>query len=196
MWWWSEPFETQLVRFAIHAAFCFVMVVVTFIDLDHKLILNKLTIPSIIGFYGFGLLLPEHTWYDGLIGAGVGYGFPWLVGEVYFRITGREGLGLGDSMLLAVVGALLGWKGVAVSLFGGAVVGSVIGIAALLIARRGDAAEAPAEGEGTEEGTEPEDAGPSLMRTELPFGPFLAIAAVFYLFAEPYLQLHFRLLGG
>jgi len=34
------------------------------------------------------------------------------------------------------------------------------------------------------------------MRTELPFGPFLAIAALFYLFAEPFIQLHFRLPGG
>lgn len=191
-WWWSEPFELHLIRFGIHAAFCFVMVVIAFIDLDHKLILNKVTIPSIIGFYGFGLLLPERVWYDGLIGAAIGYGFPWLVGEIYYRLTGREGLGLGDSMLLAVVGALMGWKGVAVSLFGGSLIGSVIGIVALVAARRNrddepESAE-PAPGPDGEEG-EPD---PSIFRTELPFGPFLAIGALFYLFAEPYLQLHFR----
>ena len=200
MWWWSEPFETHLVRFAIHAAFLFVMVVITFIDLDHKLILNKITIPSIIGFYGFGLLLPERSWYDGLIGIAVGYGVPWLIGEVYFRVTKREGLGLGDSMLLAVIGALLGWKGVAVSLFGGSVMGSVIGVVALVIARRREGPEQPEPDDpgraATEGEPEDEDDAPSLMRTELPFGPFLAMAAVFYLFAEPYLQLHFRLLGG
>ncbi len=201
--WWGEPFETHLVRFAIQAAFCFVMVVIAFIDLDHKLILNKVTVPSIVGFYGFGLLLPERVWYDGLIGAAVGYGVPWLVGEIYFRVTGREGLGLGDSMLLAVVGALLGWKGVVVSLFGGSVVGSVIGIVALSLARRhapeDEVPEQPvrSENEGAGEGQgEGDDEEPSLMRTELPFGPFLAIAAVFYLFAEPYLHLHFRLFGG
>ena len=43
-----EPFDMRLVRFVIDAAFCFVMVVITFIDLDHKLILNKVTIPSIV----------------------------------------------------------------------------------------------------------------------------------------------------
>jgi len=183
-WFGHEVFEARLVRFGIYAAFCFVLVVITFIDIDHKLILNKVTYPSIVGFYGFGLLLPERHWYDGLIGAAIGYGFPWLVGEIYFRITKREGLGLGDGMLLAAVGALLGWKGVFVSLFGGALIGSVIGIFVLAKARR----NAPPE-------PETEDA-PSIMRMELPFGPFLCMAAVVYLFAAPYLQLHFRFLGG
>jgi len=194
-WWFAiqgnlpflgEPFSLRLERFAIDAGFCFVMVVITFIDLDHKLILNKVTIPSIAIFYAAGFLLPERSWYDGLIGIAVGYGFPWLVGELYFRIRKREGLGLGDGMLLALVGALLGWKGVFVSLFGGSVVGSVIGLT-VVMSRRREADEA-----------DESDGGPqaSLGGTELPFGPFLAIAAVFYLFAEPWLQLHFRFAGG
>ncbi len=213
--WWGEAFDLRLIRFVIYAAFCLVMVVITFIDLDHKLILNKVTIPSIIVFYGLGLLLPERTWYDGLIGIVVGYGLPWLVGEIYYRITGREGLGLGDSMLLALIGALLGWQGVMVSLFGGSVVGSVIGIGALAANRRRDddgtpepagapdatapAATTPATTDTPpSEPTDPtdDDEAPSLLRTELPFGPFLAIAALFYLFAEPWIQLHFRLPGG
>lgn len=196
--WWGEPFDLRLVRFAIAAAFCFVMVVITFIDLDHKLILNKVTVPSMIAFYGLGLMLPERAWYDGLIGAAVGYGLPWLVGEIYYRVTGRDGLGLGDGMLLAVVGALLGWNGVLVSLFGGSVIGSVIGIAALMIARgRAAPPPPPPPPEDGEPGDgEPEDGEPSLMRTELPFGPFLAMAAIFYLFAEPWIQIHFRLPGG
>jgi leader peptidase (prepilin peptidase)/N-methyltransferase len=198
--WWGEDFDLRLVRFAIAAGFCFVMVVITFIDLDHKLILNKVTIPSIIGFYVLGLMLPERQWYEGLIGAAIGYGLPWLVGEIYYRLTGREGLGLGDGMLLAVVGALLGWKGVVVSLFGGSVIGSVIGIAALIVARRRhepDATEREGEAETAGEGeVEDDEEAPSLMRTELPFGPFLAMAAVFYLFAEPWVQIHFHLPGG
>ncbi|MBS1124100.1 MAG: peptidase domain protein [Deltaproteobacteria bacterium] len=199
--WWAEPFDLRLVRFAIYATFCFVMVVITFIDLDHKLILNKVTVPSIVAFYGLGLLLPERAWYDGVIGIVVGYGLPWLVGELYYRVTGREGLGLGDSMLLALIGALLGWQGVMVSLFGGSVVGSVIGIATLAVTRRGEdepehaASAAPAAPEDPAADAAA-DAPPSMMRTELPFGPFLAIAALFYLFAEPWIHLHFRLPGG
>jgi leader peptidase (prepilin peptidase)/N-methyltransferase len=137
-------------------------------------------------FYGLSLLLPERMWWEGLVGAAIGYGFPWLVGEIYIRVTGREGLGLGDSTLLAVVGALLGWKGVFVSLFGGALVGSVIGIVVIIRAKRNapPESEAPAEDEA------------SVMRMELPFGPFLCMAATFYLLAEPYLRVHFLFLGG
>ena len=170
--------ELRALRFAIDAAFILCMVVIAFIDLDTKLILNRITFPAIPLFYAASLALPERRWWDGLVGAAIGYGVPWLIGEIYLRVRKMEGLGLGDSTLLAVVGALLGWKGVIASLFGGSVVGSVIGITAIMVARR--RAE-PAEGE------------PSLMKTELPFGPFLATAAVFYLFAEPWLATNFRL---
>src|SRR6185436_20293969 len=104
-----------------------------FIDVDHKLILNKITIPAIPIFYA--LSLTTHRWWEGLIGAAAGYGVPWLIGEIYLRVRKREGLGLGDGMLLAVIGALLGWKGVLVSLFGGSMVGAVIGIVALAVGR-------------------------------------------------------------
>jgi leader peptidase (prepilin peptidase)/N-methyltransferase len=222
--WWAavvapllfEPFDQRLLHFAVYAAFGFVMIVITFIDLDHKLILNKVTIPSIVVFYAAALLLPERRWYDGLVGAAVGYGLPWVIGEIYFRVTRREGLGLGDGMLLALIGALLGWRGVLVSLFGGSVIGSVIGITTLLVGRAVGSAAEPAPGaapgaaidpvaeteETAPDGDEPGGPGepgedePSLMRTELPFGPFLAMAALFYLFAEPWIQLHFHLPGG
>lgn len=189
--WWAtvvanqlfEPLDMRLYRFAIAAAFCFVMVVITFIDLDHKLILNKVTYPSVVVFYALGVPLPERVWWEGLVGVAIGYGVPWLIGEAYYRLRGREGLGLGDSMLLAVIGALFGWRGVVVALFGGAVVGSVIGITVLLATREKADEKEHEEAE-------------SVMRTELPFGPFLALAAVFYLFAEPWIMVNFQLFGG
>jgi leader peptidase (prepilin peptidase)/N-methyltransferase len=188
--WWAtvvanqlfEPLDMRLYRFLIAAAFCFVMVVITFIDLDHKLILNKVTYPSAVVFYALGAALPERAWWEGLVGVAIGYGVPWLIGEIYFRLRDREGLGLGDSTLLAVIGALFGWRGVVVSLFGGAVIGSVIGITVLLATR-----EPPESADEKQE---------SVMRTELPFGPFLALAAVFYLFAEPWIMVNFKLFGG
>ena len=115
---------------------------------------------------------------------------PWLIGFIYLLVTGREGLGLGDSKLLAVVGALLGWRGVVVALFGGSVIGSVLGSAALLAARRRRGAPPDGDAEGDGESDE------SILRVELPFGPFLAMAAVFYVFAAPWIQLQFRLPGG
>ena len=167
--------EARALHFLIDAAFVFVMIVIAFIDLDTKLILNKLTIPSIVVFYGASLLL-HHRWWEGLLGVAIGYGVPWLIGEIYLRVRKMEGLGLGDGMLLAVVGALLGWRGVVVSLFGGSVVGSVLELSRRLVARK------------------PEDG--DLLKTELPFGPYLALAAVFFLFAESWLTLNFRLFGG
>lgn len=213
--WWAavdvrahfEPIDVRLIRWAVYAAFAFVMVVITFIDLDHKLILDKLTYPSIAVFYGLSFLVPGRTWYDGLIGAAVGYGVVWTVAEVYYRLTGREGLGLGDGKLLAIVGALLGWRGVVVTLFGGSLLGSVIGIGALVVAGKhkapaepasADQAEKPAAGDAGESGDPDaaEDEAPSLRHVELPFGPFLAMAALFYLFAEPWILIRFRLLGA
>ncbi len=171
--------ELRALRFAIDAAFVFVMVVIAFIDLDTKLILNKITIPSIALAYGASLLLPERHWWDGLLGAAIGYGVPWLIGEIYLRVRKQEGLGLGDGTLLALVGALLGWRGVVVSLFGGSVIGTLVTIPVLAARRKAGG-----------------DDEANLMRVEVPFGPYLAIAAVFYLFAEPWLVLHLRFLGG
>ena len=189
-WWFAvdaraglEPLDLRLVRFGIDAAFCFVMVVITFIDLDHKLILDKLTYPAIPLFYAASLLLPERLWWEGLLGAAIGYGVVWLVAEVYYRLRKREGLGLGDGKLLALVGALLGWRGVVVALFLGSMLGAVIGIAAIAARRKAG----PGDGE---------DADQPLRYVELPFGPFLAAAALLYLFAEPWFVIRFRLLGG
>lgn len=175
-WWFTmgtggmyDAIDVRLLRFVIYAAFIFVMVVITFIDIDHKLILNKITIPSIVLAYGASLLLGR-AWWEGLLGAAIGYGGPWAIGTLYYLIRKREGLGLGDGMLLAVVGALLGWRGVVVSLFGGSLLGSVIGVIVLLRQKQ------------------------EVMTSELPFGPFLCAAAVFYLFAEPWVELYFRLL--
>ncbi len=129
-------------------------------------------------FYLCSLALPERHWWDGLVGAAVGYGVPWLIGEIYYRVRKIEGMGLGDSTMLALVGALFGWKGVIATLFGGSVIGTFVSVPMLLVAR-GRARS--------------EDGDRNLMTTEVPFGPFLAAAAVFYLFAEPWLTTNFRL---
>ena len=131
----GEPFATRLLRFSILAAYIFVLVVITFIDLDHKLILDKITYPAIPLFYGLGLLLPGQDVATGLIGAAVGYGVVRLIADGYYYLTGREGMGYGDGKLLALVGALFGWQAVVISLFAGSVAGSLISIALLAIAR-------------------------------------------------------------
>jgi leader peptidase (prepilin peptidase)/N-methyltransferase len=174
-----DPPSLRLLRFLIAAAFVFVLVVITFIDLDHKLILDKVTYPAIPIFYGLSLFLPENDWRHGLVGAVVGYGVIRLVADGYYLLTKRHGLGYGDGKLLAVVGAYLGWRAVVVSLFLGSMLGAIIGSVALALARRKDT------GEG-------EDV--PMRHVEIPFGPFLAAAAIAYAFLEPWLRLHFYVL--
>jgi leader peptidase (prepilin peptidase)/N-methyltransferase len=89
----GDPLPLRLTRFAIAAAFVFVLVVISFIDLDTKLILNRITYPAIPIFWGLSLLLPERTWYAGLVGAAVGYGIIRLVADGYYLLTRRRGLG-------------------------------------------------------------------------------------------------------
>ena len=115
VWWFAvdaraalEPLDLRVVRAAIGAAFAWTMVVVIFIDLDHMLILDRLTLPSLAGFYALGVVLPERTWTDGLIGAAVGLALVRVVADLFLLLRGKHGLGMGDGKLLAVVGALCG----------------------------------------------------------------------------------------
>ena len=179
----ADPLAIATYRFLVFAAFAWVLVIITFIDLDHKLILDKVTYPAIPLFYLLGLALPERGVWDGVIGAAVGYGVIRAVSDGYYFLTKREGMGYGDGKLLAVVGALLGWQGVMVGLFLGSILGSVIGVAAIAVVRardRGRRAQA-------------EDDPIALRHVELPFGPFLAAAALVYVFFAPLGQLE---LGG
>lgn len=204
----DDPMSVRSLRFLIGAAFLFVLVVIAFIDLDHKLILDKMTYPAVPLFYGLGMLLPEAEWHRGLIGAAVGYGIIRIISDGYYYLTGREGLGYGDGKLLAIIGALFGWKAVFFSLFGGSLLGSVIGITAILIVRaRGpqeaalEGGEAPSDapsevGDGAEPIPGEEDDAVSLRHVEVPFGPFLAMAAMIYLFTQPWLDVGLRGLWG
>lgn len=177
-----------LLHAAVLCAFLWTLLIITFIDLDHMLILDKVTYPAIPIFYGLGLLLGRE-YSEGLIGIAVGYGLIRLISDGYWLLTKREGMGYGDGKLLAIIGALYGWQGVFVSLFLGSILGSVITISLLLVAkaRGGNASD---ETSGGAEGDESdEEAG--VAHLAVPFGPFLSMAAVIHAFAESYLQLRF-----
>ncbi|MCP4446076.1 MAG: prepilin peptidase [Myxococcales bacterium] len=171
----SSPWE-QLLRFAILACFLWVLLIITFIDLDHQLILDKLTYPAIPIFYGLGLLLPAASVGTGLVGIAAGYVVVRIISDGFWLLAGREGMGYGDGKLLAIIGALYGWKAVIVSLFLGAFVGTIVSISMLALTR-GRSTEADSEGE-------------RLGRVAVPFGPFLATAAVVYVFIEDDLEIY------
>lgn len=92
-----------------------------------------------------------------LAGAILGYGVLWLVGNIFFRVTGKNGLGVGDMELLAMIGAFSGPIGAWISLMLGSISGTIVGGFYLFIAKKSKS-------------------------TQIPFGPFLAFGAFVYVF--------------
>jgi len=136
----------------VRIVFACAMVVLFAIDLEHQILPNEITLPGIVIGFVCALFLPP-GWKSSLIGLLAGGLFPFLVAEAYLRIRKREGMGMGDFKMLAMVGAFLGWPLVWLTLILACVLGIVIGGGALLISRRG-------------------------MATRIAFGTFIAVAAL------------------
>jgi leader peptidase (prepilin peptidase)/N-methyltransferase len=133
------------------------LVTITFIDLDHQIIPDVISLPGVMVGLLFSFLTPHVTFMNALLGAGLGAGILLAVALGYKMLTGREGMGGGDIKLLAMIGAFLGWRSVPFTLFAASCVGSLVGVAAM-VRRQADG------------------------QLALPFGPFLAFGAVCYLF--------------
>jgi leader peptidase (prepilin peptidase)/N-methyltransferase len=193
------PLGVRVARFAVYFAFSAVLVVLTFIDLDTKRLPDRITLPSVAVFFLGGFATGEVAWLERAIGAAAGYAVVRLIADAYYYSTGREGLGLGDGKLLAVMGALLGWKALPPIVFSASFIGILVSIPVLLVQRRKRATaqaepaaipptdKAPASSTAsdspaaiTEEPSPP--ATTSIRRSEVPFGPFLAASALGYLF--------------
>ena len=138
-------------------AFLSALVVIAFIDLDHQIIPNVITMPGIpLGLLA-GVVLGDPPFLDRVIGTLAGAGFLYLVLFFGSALYGQEAMGEGDLNLIALVGAFLGWRGVVVTILVGCLVGSVMGLALIGLRR--------------------------LRRREhIPFGPFLAFGATVALF--------------
>jgi len=136
------------------------LIVIAFIDLDHRIIPDLVSLPGI--FIGFLLALfgPSLTVKDSLIGLLAGGGSLYVVALVYEALTKREGMGGGDVKLLAMIGAWLGWKAILFTLFFASLSGTLIGGGVMLIHKQG-------------------------RHYAIPFGPFLAFSALAYVFFGP-----------
>jgi leader peptidase (prepilin peptidase)/N-methyltransferase len=190
------PLGVRVARYSVYFAFAAVLVVLTFIDLDTKRLPDRITLPSVVVFFLGGFATGEVAWLERAIGAAAGYAVVRLIADAYYYSTGREGLGLGDGKLLAAMGALLGWKALPPIVFSASFIGIMISIPALLVQRRKQAQGVkPIEVASvdpalastndpplTVAGELPAPATPSIRRSEVPFGPFLAASALGYLF--------------
>lgn len=147
-WWWFG-LSLGALRAVI---FSLIMVVVIFVDLDHRIIPNALTYPGLV----VGLLLagaggPRGFLMSLLAAAGAGVVF------LLIAVISRGGMGGGDIKLAAVMGAFLGWPVIAAAMFISFTLGGLVGLALLItgVRRRKD---------------------------PVPFGPFMAVGGLIALF--------------
>jgi len=158
---------TAFVTYAFSAS----LIVISFIDYDYYIIPNVISLPGTL----LGIVLSlVNTFYpifnyplsegikDSLLGILAGAGFLLVVSEGYLRLRKKEGLGMGDVKLLAMTGAFFGVSGALYTIFVGSVLGSLLGILFLLAAGK-------------------------KMTHQLPFGPYLALGTLLYIYVGPQL---------
>ena len=151
------PFGPSL-QYAFLFLFTAALVVIAFIDLEHKIIPDVISLPGMLVGVAFSFFPSAGiSPLEALIGVAGGGGFLFLVGTVFEKVTGREGMGGGDVKLLAMIGAWMGWKALPFIILISSFTGALIGGLSLVVSRQG-------------------------MRSRIPFGPFLALGALVFLF--------------
>lgn len=142
---------------AAYAVLFSALLAVAFIDFDHQIIPDRITLPGIpLGILCSATVLPTGL-VNSVLGVLLGGGLLWFMAWISPYLFGKEGMGVGDIKLLAMVGAFLGWEPVLLTVLVGAFVGAITGLALIALKR--------------------------LRRDQyLPFGPFLALGAVVALF--------------
>lgn len=154
----------------IYLPFISALILITFIDFDHMIIPDVITLPGIIIGVALSALYPEiqreimhfsavssthlSGFFSSAFGASVGGLFLYLTAVIGKKITGKEAMGGGDVKLLAMIGAFLGWQRAALTVLLSAFAGSIIGIIAKI--RKGE--------------------------SYLPYGPYLALGAALSVF--------------
>jgi leader peptidase (prepilin peptidase)/N-methyltransferase len=173
---------------AARFAFCTALLVIAFIDYDWRVIHNAITLSGmVVGFLAASFLLPEVGWKSSLAGLITGAGFLFLTGVIYSLVRGAEGVGLGDVYLLGMIGAFTGVAGAIFTLFCGSILGAAGGVAMAISGGIPSAPEAeiPEAIACVTAGGAAAAAPESLLRTAIPFGPFLALAAAIFALYQP-----------
>lgn len=141
----------------VYFVFISSLLVITFIDIDHKIIPDIITLPGIPIGLAASFVLPDMTFKSSLLGLLVGGGSLLLVAWTYSLITQKEGMGGGDIKLLGMIGTFIGWKGVIFTIFAASLTGTLVGIIVMLLKGKN-------------------------LKFAIPFGPFLSIGAMSYVF--------------
>jgi leader peptidase (prepilin peptidase)/N-methyltransferase len=145
--------------FFFYFVFAAALLVIIFIDIHHQIIPDVLSLPGIIIGFAGSFINPLVSWQQSGLGILIGGGILYGIALGYYLLTRRDGMGGGDIKLLAMIGAFLGWQSLLYVVFASSLTGSIVGILAMLRQGRGG-------------------------RTRIPFGPFLALSALSWLFFQ------------
>lgn len=137
--------------------FCAALLVIIWIDIYHQIIPDVISLPGIVIGFLFSIITPALHWKASMIGILAGGGILYAIALLYFLLRKVDGMGGGDIKLLAMIGAFLGWQSLPFVIFASSLSGSVVGLMAMIKQRKGG-------------------------QTRIPFGPFLSLAALAYLF--------------
>ncbi|MEM1156876.1 MAG: prepilin peptidase [Verrucomicrobiota bacterium] len=148
----------------VYLLFIYALIVGTFIDLDHFIIPDSVSLGGCLFGILASLLVPEihdtvsraDALQQSLIGVGIGGGGLWLISFLGKLALRRDAMGLGDVKLIAAIGAVCGWQGVLFTIGSASIMGSIIGLAVIL--GRDRKAGVP-----------------------IPFGPFLAAGCLLFI---------------
>ena len=148
--------------------FCAALLVIIVIDIHHQIIPDVISLPGIIAGLVFSFFSTTLTWQSSLIGIAIGGGVLYAIALGYFLIRKIDGMGGGDIKLLAMIGAWLGWQSLPFVIFASSLGGTIVGLIAMSYQKKGG-------------------------RTRIPFGPFLSIAALIFIFFSQQILYFFQL---
>jgi len=152
-------------------AFICVLITISFIDLDHQIIPDIISLPGIIIFASSFWFVPEMSVQKTITGILAGGGSLGLVAFCYYLVRKQQGMGGGDIKLMAMLGAATGIKGVVFIIFAGSFLGTLS--AAVLMVHNNSFD----------------------IKFKIPFGPFLSLGAVIYIFfGTSLIQWYFNLI--
>ena len=141
-------------------------IIIFFIDLKHFIIPNSLTFPMmVLGFiksFDQNLISLFPNYFNSLLGGILGYGIIWSIIFFYKLTRNKEGMGLGDAKLLAVIGFWFGWIAIPFVIFSSSIV-ALISVTPSLLNKS------------------------KKFSSEIPFGPYIIIGCILYIvFIEQY----------
>ncbi len=153
----------------VYLIFSAALLAIFFIDYDHQLIPDVISLPGIILGFAASFILSGLDWQSSGLGILLGGGSFYLVAQGYYLLTGRDGMGGGDIKLLAMLGAFLGWQALPFIILASSALGLVVGIGAMIRQGKGG-------------------------KSVISFGPFLVMAAWLWLFFPQQIDQLFRYL--